>query len=289
MVRSDKMIKNMKYEIQGTYRFILGLILTVLIASTGLQVYGLNTMNSYSNGNISEFPFEPLIIAVLMFTLFGAFVTFLFYIVGSFKKELYEDRGYLTLTLPLTGGQIIGSKLIVAFMWIVGIGIISLVYNLILGAILFGNEFTRGLGEVFDFILSNNLLITLGIPFTLLSVLSLILVYFSITLSKVSIKNKKLGGFWFIFFLILNSVVGFLHTQSIKIIPYFLDLTTFKIISENTVNDLIEKTFVVSYSGLFVNLEAGAFIHIGSTLFAIVAIVGVFLGTAYLIENKLDL
>ena len=80
-----------------------------------------------------------------------------------------------------------------------------------------------------------------------------------------------------------------MHTQSTKLIPYFIDLTTLKIINANTISELLEETFMVSYSGLFVNLDAGAFLHIGSTLFTIVAIVGVFLGTAYLIENKLDL
>lgn len=36
-------------------------------------------------------------------TLFGTALVVFLYIVGSFRKELYEDRGYLTFTLPLTG------------------------------------------------------------------------------------------------------------------------------------------------------------------------------------------
>ena len=44
------MFKYMKYEIKGTYKFILTLIVTVLGASTGIQLYTLNQMKGRGSG-----------------------------------------------------------------------------------------------------------------------------------------------------------------------------------------------------------------------------------------------
>lgn len=129
------MIKYMKYEIKGTYKFILGLILTVLIASTGLQLYVRNSLSNIYNSNIDPFRMSNLLVVVLVLVIFGAFITTLFYIIGSFRKELYEDRGYLTFSLPLTGKQILGSKLIIALMWYAILILSATIYNIVLGSI----------------------------------------------------------------------------------------------------------------------------------------------------------
>ena len=109
------MIKYMKYEIRGTYRYILGVLALVLILITG--IYSYTARGNTVGGNI--------FIVLSAMLLFGtALVTFL-YIVGSFRKELYEDTGYLTFTLPLTGSQIVASKLIVALLWFFVLGIVK--------------------------------------------------------------------------------------------------------------------------------------------------------------------
>ena len=104
------MRKYMKYELKGTYRFMLAIILVVLVATSGIQIY---------TSNMLDQPSAPggIFMALMGFAVFGAFIASIFYLIGNFRKELYEDRGYLTFTLPLSGNQILGAKTIIALMW----------------------------------------------------------------------------------------------------------------------------------------------------------------------------
>ena len=75
-----------KYEIKSSYKFILGVLALVLILTTVLYTY------------IAKRKFAGYSIGIHD-NIWYSLTTFL-YIVGSFRKELYEDRGYLTFTLP---------------------------------------------------------------------------------------------------------------------------------------------------------------------------------------------
>lgn len=81
-----------KYEIKGSYKFILGVLALVLILITGIFAYSINV----DEGSVLGGMFVGLSTLVI----FGTLLTTFLYIVGSFRKELYEDRGYLTFTLP---------------------------------------------------------------------------------------------------------------------------------------------------------------------------------------------
>ena len=291
------MFKYMKYEIKGTYKFITTLILTVLGASTGLQLYALNTMTKYSNlnnSNISASSPPVLIVVVLGLVIFGAFITAFFYIIGSFRKELYEDRGYLTFTLPLTGKQILGSKLLVAIMWSAILGLSALIYNLVLGTVLFGGEWIVQLNYLLEHIgQSMNIVITFGLAAVLSAVSTLLLIYFSMTLSRVSIRNKKIGGLWFIVFLILNSLISYATIKAVNIIPFYIDMNTFKIIGESGIGNIVgSNPYLMSPGddfGMILSSSSGLIVNIGSLLFSILVTIGTFLGTSYLIEKKIDI
>lgn len=288
------MFKYMKYEIKGTYRFMGLLILTVLGASTGIQLFAFNAIQRFSDGlGQGGFKTLNLLVVVLVLAIFGAFVTAIFYIIGSFRKELYEDRGYLTFSLPLTGNQILGAKTLTALMWAAILGLSALLYNLGLGSILFGTKWVEGFKYALNYI-PFNFILTLTFTTILSSVITLLLIYFSITLSRVSIKNKKIGGLWFIIFLIINSLVGFVALKVSSILPYYLDLRTLKIIA----NEAIFKDYgnlgmyVMSAgtdSGLFIASNDTILTNIGTLIFSILVAVGTFLGTSYLMERKIDL
>ncbi|NMH83380.1 hypothetical protein HH307_03605, partial [Bacillus coagulans] len=118
------MLKYMKYEIRGTYKFILGILALVFILLAG--------MYASSNQEGSLFHSVQIFMSIGVMLLFGAALIAFLYIVGSFRKELYEDSGYLTFTLPLTGNQILGSKLIAALIWFIGLGIAVALINFLL-------------------------------------------------------------------------------------------------------------------------------------------------------------
>lgn len=293
------MSKYIKYEIKGTFKFILTLILTVLGASAGLQLYAANTMNKFNNlnnSNITASSTPVFIVVVLGLVIFGAFVTAFFYIIGSFRKELYEDRGYLTFTLPLTGKQILGSKLLVALMWSALLGLSALLFNLALAAVLFGSRFTEAFNYLYSYGMSKgmfNIIINFGLASILSAVSTLLLIYFAITLSRVSIRNKKIGGLWFIVFLILNALVSYATLKAINIIPYYIDMTTFKIIGETGIGNIVgSNPYLMSPGddfGMILSSSSGLIVNIGSLLFSILVMIGTFLGTSYLIEKKIDI
>ncbi|WFA09071.1 hypothetical protein [Tissierella sp. Yu-01] len=289
------MLKYMKYELKGTYKFMLAIILTVLGASTGLQIYAKNLFMSESS--IQPNAISVLFITIMGFLIFGAFITALFYIIGSFRKELYEDRGYLTFSLPLTGNQILGSKTLIALMWAALLILFSLLYNFVLAMVLHGGIVFDELIDSFRFLFSlgvNDIIITIFLAFIFSGISTLLLIYFSIALSRVTIRNKKVGGMWFIIFLILNSLLAYLTVVSVEVFPFYFDMSNFKIIAESDLahymgNNIGYIMSAGSNSGMVVSSTNGVILNIGSTLFSILMTIGIFLGTSYLIERKIDL
>lgn len=283
------MKKYMKYEIKGSYKFILGILAIVIIASTFIQMNVKSTMlgldQPTSMGN-SMTGFKAFTMGMSVLIIFGAFLTAFFHIVGSFKKELYEDRGYLTFTLPLSGNQIVGAKLIVATLWFIVLGATIILYNLLLSLILYGGDWLGVAKELLSMVNAGG--ISLGILSGISSILTLILIYFSIALSKVSFKNKKLGGLWFIVFLILNGIAGYITLKLSSIAPYYLNLNGFEILPHYQL-DILSGFDRGMGNLMIIGNNFDAYINIVGLLSQIVMGIGTFLGTGYLIEKKIDL
>ena len=285
------MKKFMKYEIKGTYKFILGILLVVLIASTIIQVRIQTEIAGGMNLELEDFSAFILLAAVMV--IFGAFLTAFFYIIGSFRKELYEDRGYLTFTLPLTGNQILGSKLIVSLLWYIVLGLGMILYNLGLSLILFGNDWMN----VINTILANldASFISVGIVSIMSTIVTLILIYFSISLSKVSIKNKTIGGIWFIVFIVLNLLITTITFKISTSLPYYLSISDFSI---NHIYNIATALPGSTNNLIVLGNESNALMFMGSNfkpylnvfghLFQLFVVIAGFLGTGYLIENKVD-
>ncbi len=270
----------MKYEIRGSYKFILGVLALVLILTTGIYVYISNANESSALG----VTFMGLSVLVIFGTLL---ITFL-YIIGSFRKELYEDRGYLTFTLPLTGTQILGSKLIVAIIWFAILGLVIGLYNAFMTFIF--APIKPAISDIIAII--NSIPIREASVFLLIvfigGVSTLILIYFSMALSRVTFRNKRIGGFWFVIFLIVSGLVAMGQAKIIQALPYYLDLDTFRIIS----NDMLNYDFHIEMSsaGLMASGNMGnAVLNIAGFIYSIAVGVIFFLGTGYIIENKIDL
>ncbi len=278
------MRKFMKYEFKGTYKFILGILAIVILASTIIQ---LNISNEIKSANFDEsFSFMRFMFVVSMFVIFGAFLTAFFHIIGSFRKELYEDRGYLTFTLPLTGNQILGAKLIVAFIWFAVLGIGTMTYNLILAMGLFGGDWLEIFKEAFNLI--GNAAISMGIMGIISSISTLIIIYLSMALSKVTIKNKKIGGMWFVLFLIINAIASYITFKIGGAFPYYIDITNFKLLSIREINVLQFTNNGLVEMMLFGN-NREVYLNIIGTLSEILICIGAFMATGYIIEKKIDL
>lgn len=289
------MKKFIKYEIKGSYKFILAVVtLTIILTIANFGILKKNMYNSMSD-------FDGLFIGISFMVIFGIMLGTFFYIVNLFRKELYEDRGYLTFTLPISGKQIVGSKLLVAFFWYFIISVVFILVNVIGGISLIPKEI---LSEVMAQIKSNLSLIG-GIDITdiLAAIISfvgsiattLLLVYFSMALGRVSIKNRKMKGIWFIIFIILSLLISFVQYKVIKAVPYYMNFSKFGIESRaNLINVMDFGAGSISmgfdmYSGALTNTMNDVLINIGYLFYNIAVLVGLFFGTSYLIEKKIDI
>lgn len=286
------MRKFIKYEIKGSYKFILGIIAIVLIASTIIQ---LNVLKEIKNGISISGPsmsiFEGFMFALSILVIFGAFLVAFFHIIGSFRKELYEDRGYLTFTIPLSGNRILGAKLIVANIWFMALGAATLIFNVLFATLLHGTKWIETLKNIFGVIRPNiiySIIISSLVVTTISSILTMILVYLSISLSRVSVKNKRIGGLWFILFIILNGILGFFTTKVSSAFPYFLNINNFSIVHNYDIYSFRGVTSglgqLLLYGGNF-----QSYINIIGNLFQVTVAVLGFMATGYLIEKKIDL
>lgn len=277
------MFKYMKYEIKGTYKYILGILALVLILTTFMYTY-VKRINSTGEVSALGGIFTGLSVLILFGT---ALATFL-YIVGSFRRELYEDRGYLTFTLPLTGRQIVGSKLAVALLWFLVLGIAIAVYNVIMVLIFAPVELD--LSNIFSAIsemilIKDIIFVALAIIINVINVL--VVIYFSMALSRVTFRNKRIGGLWFIIFLVLSALLTYGQFMISEQLPYYIDLNTFNIGNMDTLSrqfyiEMNNETVMSSSTGM-------STINIAASIFNIATTVLLFLGTSYLIEEKIDL
>lgn len=272
-------VKLMKYEIKGTYKILLGILALVLILITGIYMYSRDSSNFLNFGAI----FMTLSVLVL----FGTSLATFLYIVSSFKNELYEDRGYLTFTLPLTGNQIVGAKLLVAMFWFFILGLAIFLYNLMMISIFSTSEFDfselfKAVGQVVS--VKEIIIGVIGGIFSLANFF--ILIYFSMALGRVTFRNKKIGGLWFVIFLVLSGLLAFIQVQIIELFPYYFDINTFKM---GTMEKLYN--FEISIGNeVSISSETGIFkLNIASSIYNIIELIALYLGTAYLIEKKIDL
>lgn len=282
------MKKFMKYEIKGTYKFILGLLAIIILASSIIQFNILNQVNNMGSDQSSLLAFLVLL-SVLV--LFGAFIVLLFYLINSFRKELYEDRGYLTFTLPLTGNQIVGSKMIIAIMWSGVVGFVTVAYNAILYLILFSNEYMNEIASGILAEININFFVALFISLVS-SIVTILIIYFSISLSKVSIKNKKIGGFWFILFLIISGAANYITNLLGNILPYYLNLETLKIATIGNVQEALNAGMFQFSFGMNNSAFSAVFpgyLNIPSFIGQILFGVLFFIGTGYLLEKRIEL
>lgn len=286
------MAKFMKYEIKGNYKFILGILAVIILASSVIQGSLLNaTKKEVIGENVSDY--IMLLSVIGMLVIFGAFLLAFINIVGSFRKELYDDRGYLTFTLPLTGNQIVGSKLIVALLWFTILGIVTLLYNMILATLIFDIEW-RYLIDQINMMIGEGYLgpiirgvAVLTLITTIASIMSLLFIYLSMAIGKVSFKNRKISGLWFVIYLIIFGFSAFIIEQIGDAASLYINLSDFSIANNGGIGMIPEYYSITS--GFVLGYNSFAYINLTSIILEILFSIGAFVATGYLIEKKIDL
>ena len=104
-----------RYEFKNVNKWFLALYAAVLSLSVIIGIQG-STLTStyYQDKGVVMLVFLSLVFGGLVITL-G--ISTLILIIQRFKGSVYDRRGYLTLTLPVSEHQILSSKLLGAFVW----------------------------------------------------------------------------------------------------------------------------------------------------------------------------
>ncbi len=279
------MFKYAKYELRGTMKFMIGALILALGASTGIQLFLIRTAGGLGGSGMTGIvEYAATLMLALVFVVLGSIVGGMVYLISSYRRELYEDRGYLTFSLPLSGGQLLGSKLIVALFWGTVMGISIILYNLILAQILFGHNLLGEMWKITGQIDNFGFLFTGSIITSLMeSAVTLLLVYFAITVSRVSIKSRKIGSLWFILFIVLTSLVTYIQELIANHLPMYLDLSRMAIIGQKEV-------YIMGLDSQFGGtLSIRGVVSIPGLVFQILLIAGAFIATSYMLEKKIDI
>ncbi|MBR3948246.1 MAG: hypothetical protein IKJ70_02455 [Clostridia bacterium] len=218
---------------------------------------------------------------------FAAVVTTLVSIIKNFNDTLFGRQGYLTLTLPVKGSELLISKVLVSFLWIVAsFGIMGLTFYVIF---VYGKERSGGTMEsmweiisvsgILDMLPSKTAIIEFIAVVVILAISTIITyvgyVYFTVTVANTRpLQNhpKLYGG------LIFFGIMSFVNTLG-NVLSEYLPLT---------INVSTEKVFF-SFTQMGADPNVLISYGIGGTILSGLVAVGLLFATGYIIENKVNI
>ncbi len=197
------MFKLLKHEIKGRYKFDLVALITLIAVNASLKL-----------GILKTFGFSPLVSSEL-----GKFITViscisamaLFFIRGiaNLNGDLHTETGYLTFSIPLNAGKILGAKLAAALLEFLPFLLTTVYFIASMATNSFGQNGLQALFEGIRDYPVEAVLMTLYILVGYLN--TMILIYLSITIAKSLLSNNKhskLASFGI--FIALNLVISYL-------------------------------------------------------------------------------
>lgn len=227
--------KLLKHEFKVTSRYFIPMYITVGVMTVLLKLSFLFSGDSIFM-SLGESTFmsiiQGLLIAVYVLAIAGTCVLAIFFLIRRFYTNMFGDSGYLMHTLPVTGGQLLNSKLICAFLWmlsLIPVGLLSF-FVLFAGTDTFGDiRFMWSLLTEHFYILrisgfSVGWTLVEVIVYVLLTLLcSLLCYYLAITLGQHFMGERRLLGAILFYFLLsiissaINSVLTNLVERGIQI------------------------------------------------------------------------
>lgn len=131
-----------KYEFRNSKRPITQLIVIIGIVSFVLQIIfngfvRMQLANIEITGALSVIStLAALIVAGTSFLIFGTIIAYYLRLANILKTDIYQNRGYITFSLPRSGYQILGAKLIVAIIWSLILPLVVVLWNILIWFVL---------------------------------------------------------------------------------------------------------------------------------------------------------
>lgn len=218
---------------------------------------------------------------------FAAVITTLVSIIKNFYDTLFSRQGYLTLTLPVKGSELLISKVLVSFIWVVtSFVVMGLTLYVIF---LYGKDRSGGtmdsmwqiisVSGILDMLPSKVAIFQFVAVIVILAISTIITyvgyVYFTVTLANTRLLQshpKFYGGL--IFFLIMG-IVNTLGNKLTEYLPLTINVGTEKVYFSFTQMGA-EADVLISYG-------------IGGTIFSGLVAIGLLFATGYIIEHKVNI
>ena len=247
-----------RYEFKNVNKWYLALYGAVLILSAliGIQAQSLIKL---PEKNLS-------VLLVFLSTVFGGLmvtlvISTIFLIIKRFKGSVYDQQGYLTLTLPVSEHHIITAKLIGAFIWsLISTAVLVLCIYIIL---LSTNSDEVQLSTLLSFVGEHFTGFGLaGLSFLLSTISGILCIYLAISIGQ--LFNEYRTALAVAAYIGIQIVIGFIE------------------VSFNTSTNF----YINSLAGFNDNFYMGASIGIVEELIFIAIF---YLGTYYILRNKVNL
>lgn len=197
--------KLLKHELKSVGKWYLGLYGLTLIASILLGFY-IHTIDSRTNFTGDS---EPILLILVIFSyatiIISVALSTLFLVINRFRKNIYGRQGYLTMTLPVTGHQLILSKLVAAFIWnMLAVLVIILSLVLMISVSSMGDVYST----MFDlsYISDVPALVQYGAGQVVDGINAILLIYFAISIGQLFQDHRNLMAF--VAFFGIQFVVG---------------------------------------------------------------------------------
>lgn len=196
------MLKFIKYDIKGSIKTILGFLFGGIIASIFVQI---NVNSKHLRAENFNY-IKDVIAAVGVLVAAITVISFIVYAINSFNREINSDTGYLTFQTPEKMWKMVASKLIVMGAWSFIYIVVGIYFNILLSIIIEGGmtstnfDYSEVISSEFFYILITDIIMTLS------------LIYLSLSISKTTIKYKKLNWMWIVILIVF--IVAYSYIKS---------------------------------------------------------------------------
>lgn len=256
--------KLLKYELKSTARVFLPLYVTLLIVAT---INGL-----FINSEI--FNAQGLLMMIFGALLIALFVITVIVLIQRFSKNLLGDEGYLMFTLPVKSSSILISKYLVTILWTVLSGFVSVIAFLLIiliSSCISGginiSEYMQILSEFMKTIFSSeylssatNIMLVIFISYSTF----VFTVYLALSMGQLPIFNKHRNLASISSFIGINIIFSFIKNAIIMML----------------VKTHVENMQIYGLSGTIGNFR---------TFMNIILLIGLFFGTRFILDKKLNL
>ena len=194
-----------RYEFKNVNKWFLALYAAVLSLSVIIGIQGSSLSSTYyQDKGVVMLVFLSLVFGGLVITLS---ISTLILIIQRFKGSVYDRRGYLTLTLPVSEHQILSAKLLGAFVWSLSSTVVFLLSLYIIIAMIQPDAFISNFAEYMLKNYTDNFWLAL-ISYIFNTLAGILCIYLSISIGQ--LFNEYRTALAVVAYIAIQIVLGFI-------------------------------------------------------------------------------